>query len=137
MIRLKLESHINSSNGITDCITSFFNHIVREGRVPNEWHLSYTISHFKGKGDALSCENYRGFKLQDQAMDVLGTIIHYNMQLGVIPGTGVIDMTTFILWQLQEKYLHNKKNIYFAFVDLEKTFYCVPYFFGGQCRNCK
>ena len=129
MIRLKLESHITSNNGIIDCITSFFNHIVCEGRVPNEWPLSYIISRFKGKGDALSCENYRGFKLQDQAMEVLGTIIHYNMQLGVMPGTGVIDVTTFILRQLQEKYLHNKKNIYFAFVDLEKTFYRVPYTF--------
>ena len=34
--------------------------------------------------------------------------------------------TNFILRQLQEKYLAEKKNSYFAFADLEKAFYQIP-----------
>ena len=42
----------------------------------------------------------------------------------------------FILRQLQEKYLHKKKNIYFTIADAEKALivYHVM-FFGGQYRN--
>ena len=48
-----------------------------------------------------------------------------NMQFGFMPGRGTTDVI-FILRQLQEKYLRKKKNIYFAFVDLEKAFNRVP-----------
>ena len=47
------------------------------------------------------------------------------MQFGFMPGRGTID-TIFILRQLQEKFPNKKKNIYFAFVDLEKAFDQVP-----------
>ena len=47
------------------------------------------------------------------------------MQFGFMPGRGTTD-AIFILRQLQEKYLQKKKNIYFAFVDLEKAFDRVP-----------
>ena len=55
------------------------------------------------------------------------------MQFGSIPGRGSAE-AIFILRQLQEKYLHKKKNTYFAFADL-KVFDHVPLFVGGQCRN--
>ena len=41
------------------------------------------------------------------------------MQFGFMHGRGTIDVI-FIAHQLQEKCLGKKKNIYFAFVDLEK-----------------
>ena len=47
------------------------------------------------------------------------------MQFGFMPGRGTTD-AIFILRQLQKKYLQKKKNIYFAFVDLEKAFNHVP-----------
>ena len=70
-------------------------------------------------------------------MKVLNTIILEqvsidNMQFGFRPGRDNTD-TIFILKQLQEKYLHKKKNTYFAFTDLKKAFDHL--FFGGQCRN--
>ena len=46
------------------------------------------------------------------------------MQFGFMPGRGIND-AIFILRQLQEKYWE-KKNIYFAFVDLKKAFDGVP-----------
>ena len=53
-----------------------FNKIVQEGVVPSGWHLSYIVNLFKGKGDALTCGNYRGLKLQEQVMKILEHIIN-------------------------------------------------------------
>ena len=94
----------------------------------------YLISVFKGKGDALSCGNYKGLTLQDQVMKVLEHILNSiiweqvsinNMPFGFMLGRGTTD-AIFILRQQQEKYLNKKKNIYFAFADLEKAFDLVP-----------
>ena len=105
-MRVRLKAAVNV---IIDCITSFFNHIVYEGRVPNDWHLSYIINLFKGKGNFLSCENYRGLKLQDHVRKVLEHVLNTiiweqvfidNMQFGFMPGRGTTD-AIFILRQLQ------------------------------------
>ena len=93
------------------CLTSLFNLIIYIGRVPNDWHLSYIIIPFKGKGDALSCGNYRGLELQEHAMKILKHILNTiirkqvsidNMQFGVMPGRGT-TIAIFIFRQLQEK----------------------------------
>ena len=47
------------------------------------------------------------------------------MQFAFMPGTGTTD-AIFILQQVHEKYLDKHKDLYFAFVDLEKAFHCVP-----------
>ena len=47
------------------------------------------------------------------------------MQFGFMPGRGTTD-AIFIARHLQEKYLDKKKDLYFAFVDLEKAFDRVP-----------
>ena len=118
----------------TEELTVLANKIVAEGVVPSDWNLSFIINLFKGKGDALLRGNYRGLKLQEQAMKVmehiLNTIIRNivtidEMQCGFMPGRSTID-AIFFLWQLQEKFLGKKKNLYFAFVDLEKAFDRVP-----------
>ena len=115
-------------------LTTLLNRIVYEGTVPSDWNLSFIINLFKRKGDALSRGNYRGLKLQEQAMKVmehiLSAIIRDNisideMQFGFMPGRSTTD-AIFILRQLQEKFLGKKKNLYFAFVDLEKAFDRVP-----------
>ena len=49
-------------DGVTVCLTSLFNHIICIGRVTDDWHLSYITNLSKGKGEALSCGNYRGLK---------------------------------------------------------------------------
>ena len=119
---------------IISSLTSLFNCIVRKGVVPTDWHMSYIINLFKGKGDALLRGNYRGLKLQEQVMKIikhiLNTIIREQvsideMQFGFMPGRGTTD-AIFILRQLQEKYLNKKKNTFFKFVDLEKAFDRMP-----------
>ena len=44
-----------------------------------------------------------------------------NMQFGFMPGQGTTD-AIFIMRQVQEKHQAKKKKMYYAFVDLEKTF---------------
>ena len=57
-------------------LTSLFNSIVYERVVPNDWHVSFIINLFKGKGDTLLRENYRGLKLQEHVMKVLEHILN-------------------------------------------------------------
>ena len=48
-------------------------------------------------------------------------IVNINeMQFGFMPGRGTID-ATFILRQLQERYMAKNKTLYFCFIDLEKA----------------
>ena len=117
-----------------DMITGLLNKIVRDGVVPAEWELSTIVNCYKGKGDALERGNYRGLKLTDQVLKVMERVVEQlirsivnidQMQFGFMPGRGTTD-AIFVLRQLQEKYLAKRKNLYFAFVDLEKAFDRVP-----------
>ena len=104
--------------------------IICDDKVPSDWEQSFIICLYKGKGDALERENYRGLKLTEQVMKVLERIvdglirqfvsIEYS-QFGFVPGSGTTD-TNFVVRQLQEKYLAANKRLYMTFVDLEKAF---------------
>ena len=116
-----------------DMITDLANQII-VGVIPVEWELSTIVNCYKGKENSLERENYRKLKLTDQILKIAERIIEEliqqqvgidKMQFGFIPIFGTTN-TTFILRQLREKHLAKKKNLYFAFVDLEKAFDWVP-----------
>ena len=44
-------------------MTDLFNVVVKTGKVPEDWSKSWMVSIYKGKGDALECNSYRGIKL--------------------------------------------------------------------------
>jgi hypothetical protein len=78
--------------------------------------------------------SYKGVKLLEHAMKVVERVIEKrireqvkidDMQFGFRAGRGTTD-AIFIVRQLQEKYREKKKNLYFAFIDLEKAFDRVP-----------
>ena len=48
-----------------------------------------------------------------------------NMQFGFMPGKGTTDVI-FIMRQVQEKRQVKKRKLYYAFVDLKKSFDRVP-----------
>ena len=115
-------------------IANLANRIINEGRISSDWNLSCIVSLYKGKGDALSRDNYRGLKLLDQVTKIIGRVLDSvirsqvdigSMQFGFMIGRGSTD-SIFILRQLQEKHLGKQKPLYFTFVDLEKAFDCVP-----------
>ena len=117
-----------------EVMTSLANAIIREERIPSEWNDSYILSLFKGKGSASALGNYRGLKLTDHVLKVLERTVEKHireiisvdeMQFGFMPGVGTTD-AIFNMRQLQKKYLAKRRNLYLAFVDLEKAFDCVP-----------
>ena len=115
-------------------IADLANSIISAGHIPKEWEESFIINVYKGKGDAMERGNYRGLKLLDHVLKVVERVVEKiireqvninDMQFGFMPGKGTTD-AIFILRQLQEKYLAKDKQLFFAFVDLEKAFDRVP-----------
>ena len=115
-------------------VADICNSIVKEDMIPSDWTKSLMVNVFKGKGDALECSSYRGIKLTEHVMKVLERVVEKrvrdsinldDMQLGLRPGRGTTD-AIFIVRQVQEKYLTKGKELWIAFVDLEKAFDRVP-----------
>ena len=83
---------------------------VLDGRgMRNEWALSVVVPIFKEKGDAISCEAYRGVKLLEHAMKIVEKVLERrmrhmmkvdDMQFGFVPCKGTTD-AVFILRRLQ------------------------------------
>ena len=92
------------------------------GVIPMDWQESFILNLYKGKGDALERGNYRGLKLTDPVMKLLELVQDSfiqemvdidTMQFGFVPGRGTTD-ATFIIRQLQERYIAANKPLYFA-----------------------
>ena len=49
--------------------------IIRDGKVPSDWEQSFIVCLYKGKGDTLERDNYRGLKLTEQVMKMLEKIV--------------------------------------------------------------
>ena len=105
---------------------SLVENIISEGCIPTDWQESFIVNLYKGKGDALNRDNYRGLKLIEQVMRVLEHVVEGlirqrveidEMQCGFMSGRGTTD-AIFIVRQLQEKHLAANKPLYMAFVDL-------------------
>ena len=123
-----------AGNNIIPLLTKLINIVIRDHLVPDDWNRSFIISLYKGKGDAFDRGNFRGLKLLEVLQKVLERVLEVTirsqisideMQFGFMPGRGTTD-AIFILRQLQEKYIGKHKDIFFAFVDLEKAFDRIP-----------
>ena len=115
-------------------LTAVFKKVVECEEYPLEWAQSLTIPLYKGKGDALSCGQYRGLRLLEHGMKTwervllkrLQSLVHISgHQCGFTSGKSTSD-AIFITRQLQEKYGLKKRELFHIFVDLEKAFDKVP-----------
>src|SRR6267154_2206710 len=115
-------------------VTDICNEVVSSGEIPADWKRSWMVNVYKGKGNALECSSHRGIKLLDHVLKVLERVIEARvrkmvkleeMQFGFSPGKGTTD-AIFIVRQVQEKFLGKQKELWMAFVDLEKAFDRVP-----------
>ena len=106
------------------------NDMIRNDTIPSDWENSFIVYIYKGRGDALIRGNYRGLKLLHHVLRGIQRMMEKtireklftdDMQFGFMPGQGTTD-AIFILRQLQEKHLAKNRKLYFAFVDLVKTF---------------
>ena len=115
-------------------LSSICNRIVKEEAVPESWQMSELVTIYKGEGDVLECSSSRGIKLLEHGMKVAERVLERRLrqaveidkiQFGFRPGTGTIH-AIFIARQLQERYREKHRELWWAFVDLEKAFNRVP-----------
>ena len=78
--------------------------------MPEEWKTRVVVPIFKGKGDVMDCEAYRGVKLLEHAMKIVENVPRLrelvkvdDMQFGFMPGRGTTD-ALFILRRMQEEF---------------------------------
>ena len=111
----------------------FRNSMIKE-KCPHEWENSTTVPIYKGKGDPLQCNKYRGLRLLEHGMKLWEKILERrlrdvvsisNNQFGFKAGASTAD-ASFILRQIQQKYTEKGKKLFHFFVDLEKAFDRVP-----------
>ena len=92
--------------------------------VPVDWVIACMVPLYKGKGDVHECSNFRGISLLSVVGKVYGRDKTENViaevQGGFRRGRGCTDQT-FVVRQICEKYLGKGKDVYFAFLDLEKA----------------
>ena len=114
-------------------LTNLFNHILLKGKLQEEWILSSLVPIFKGKGDSLNPNSYRGINLLKHAFKLYEKVFNGRlcevvdidkMQHRFMPGRGTVD-AVLVLGRLSEKFRAKNKFI-FIFVDLEKAFDQVP-----------
>ena len=86
---------------------------------------------FKKKGDIHECAQYRGIKLLCHYLKLLEKVVEARLrkivevklgeeQCGFRPGYGTTDLM-FVIRQLLEKHLEVGKDVFLAFLDLEKA----------------
>ena len=81
-------------------LTNTFNDILFKNKLPEEWVLSSLVPIFKGKGDPLNPNSYRGIKLLEDAFKLYEKILYGHlrevldtdkMQYGFMQGRGTVD----------------------------------------------
>ena len=100
--------------------------------VPVGWVIACMVPLYKGKGDVHEFSNFRGISLLSVVGKVYARIVINRIrdktesviaevQSGFRRGRGCTDQN-FIVRQICEKYLGKGKDVYFAFLDLEKAY---------------
>ena len=109
-----------------------FNVCFREGTVPLEWKSACVVPLYKGKGDKFECGSFRGISLLSVVGKVYGRVLIERIrcgtesmvgeeQSGFRRGRGCMDQV-FVVRQVCEKYLRKGKEVFWAFMDLEKAY---------------
>ena len=103
-------------------LTNIFNDILFKNKLPEEWMLSFLLPIFKGKGDSLNSNSYRGIKLLEHAFKLYEKILDGRlhevvdidkMQYGFLPGRGTVD-AVFVLRRPTEKCRAKNKEVVFC-----------------------
>ena len=131
---IKNEFLINSPQTVLCLAVNLFNLILKTGIVPLEWCLGLIVPIYKNKGSANDPNNYRGITL----LSCLGKFFtlcinirlgNYLESRGVIgeeqaayrEGYGTMDHV-FVLNEIINLYLNQKKKLFGCFIDYEKAF---------------
>ena len=102
------------------------------GVVPMDWRGPCIVPLYKEKGDKCECSNSRGISLFSEVGKLHGRVLIKRVragteceigekQCGFIQGRGCMYQV-FAVRQVCEKYLANSKDVFWAFMDLEKAY---------------
>ena len=102
------------------------------GVVLIDWRGACIVPLYKGNGDKCECSNLRGISLLSVVGKLFGRVLIKKVragtegairekQCGFRQGRGCMDQV-FAVRQLCEKYLANGKDVFWAFMDLEKAY---------------
>ena len=108
-----------------------FNLVMRFGKAPRDWMRAVVIPIYK-KGCRLTCSNYRGISLLSVARKWFGKVLNTRLrtstegnvmeeQGGFRAMRGCIDQV-FTLRQVIEKGIEKRRELFMAFIDLEKAY---------------
>ena len=117
---------------VIEWLVRLFNICMVAGVVPVEWCSACIVPLYKGKGDRHECGNSRGISLLSVVGKVYGRVlierirrktddVVSEVQGGFRQGRGCVDQV-FVVRQVCEKYLAKGKDVYWAFMDLEKAY---------------
>ena len=101
------------------------------GVVPMDWRGACIVPLYKGNGDKCKCSNSRCIRLLSVVGGLYGKVLIKRVrarteravgeeQCGLRQGRGCIDQV-FAVRQVYEKYLANGKDVFWAFMYLEKA----------------
>ncbi|ETN85809.1 reverse transcriptase [Necator americanus] len=116
-------------------LATLFNKIVAEGRTPDVWQTSVTVSVWKGKGDITDCTSYRPIRLLCHTMKVFERFLDARLrkivsvllnQCSSVKDCSTIDAIHAVRILL-EKHREKNRSVHLAFLDLEKAFDRVPH----------
>ena len=116
-------------------VLDLLNKCWNEGKTPEDWNKSIICPIFK-KGSRKECGNYRGIALMPHIAKLYERILEKRLrekvenklgewQYGFRSGRSTTDLI-FTLKMIYEKSWEWNKNVYLAFIDLEKAFDRVP-----------
>ena len=117
---------------IIEWLVRILNVCFDESLVPEDWCSACIVPLYKGKGDRYECSNSRGISLLSVVGKVYGRVLIKRVrekteevlkeeQCGFRRGRGCVDQI-FAVRQISEKYLAKGKEVFWAFMDLEKAY---------------
>ena len=80
--------------------------------IPDEWKTSVVVPIFQGRGDVMNCGSYRGVKLLEHGMKIIGRVLDRRIralvdfneaQFGYMPAKGTIN-ALFLVRRLQKEH---------------------------------
>ena len=117
---------------IVEWLVRVFNGCFVLGCVPGDWKSACIVPLYKGKGDRRECGSYRGISLLSVVGKVYGRVLIERViectdeaigeeQCGFRSGRGCSDQI-FVVRQICEKMLEKHREVFWAFMDLEKAY---------------
>ena len=108
-----------------------FNMVMKSGRVPRDWRRAVVIPVYK-KGCRLTCSNYRGVSLLSVAGKWFGKAMNTKLkdctkgrvmeEQGRFRAKRSCVVQVFTLRQVTEKGIEKGRELFVAFIDLEKAY---------------